>query len=163
MEKATTIAASRSTSPFDSPREAPGQKRQRGATLVEFAIIAPILFALLFGIIDFAWMLGQHQDVRHGAREGARLAAVNTDTAANMTTAVQNAMNIANGGTVTFVDGSTGCAGTIGRVTVTVAVTSLTGFSRLPFLSALYPTSFTSSVDFMLDQDSTSWGANNCP
>ena len=137
--------------------------RERGATLVEFAIIAPILFALLFGIVDFAWMLGQHQDVRHGAREGARLAAVNTDTAANMTTAVQNAMNLANGGTVTFVDGANGCTGSIGRVTVTVPVGSLTGFSALPFVSALYPTTFTSSVDFLLDQDSTLWGANTCP
>lgn len=160
-ESSTDILAQPSIPPIVVAQ--PGRRRERGATLVEFAIIAPILFALVFGIIDFAWILGQHQDVRHGAREGARLAAVNTDTAANMATSVQNAMNIANGGTVTFVDGSSGCTGSIGRVTVTVPVSSLTGFSSLPFMSALYPTSFTSSVDFMLDQDSTSWGANSCP
>ncbi|MGH9198793.1 MAG: TadE/TadG family type IV pilus assembly protein, partial [Acidimicrobiia bacterium] len=41
-------------------------RKERGANLVEFAILAPLLFALLFGIVDFAWILGQYQDVRHG-------------------------------------------------------------------------------------------------
>lgn len=45
--------------------------------LVEFAFIAPILFLLIFGIIEFGWAFYQRLDVRHGAREGARLAAVN--------------------------------------------------------------------------------------
>ena len=138
-------------------------RRERGASLIEFALIAPLLFALLFGIIDFAWILGQYQDVRHGAREAARLAAVNTDSAANMSTTVQGVMQIANGATVTFVDGATGCVGSIGTVTVNAPVGSLTGFSSLPFMSALYPTTFTSSINFLLEQDSTSWGANNCP
>jgi Flp pilus assembly protein TadG len=138
-------------------------RRERGATLVEFAIIAPLMFALVFGIIDFAWILGQYQDLRHGAREGARLATVNTDTDANMATSVQNAMNMAGTATITFVDGSTGCIGSIGRVTVTAPVGSLTGFSSLPFFGALYPPTMTSSVDFLLEQDSSSWGANSCP
>jgi Flp pilus assembly protein TadG len=138
-------------------------RKERGANLVEFAILAPLLFALLFGIVDFAWILGQYQDVRHGAREAARLAAVNTDTAANMTTSVQNTMNIANGATVTFTDGSTGCIGSIGTVSVSAPVGSLTGFSKMPFVGALYPTNFSSTIDFLLEQDSTSWGANTCP
>ncbi len=49
----------------------------RGAALVEFAIIAPLLFLLLFGIIDFGLMFGQKLDVVQGSREGARLASVN--------------------------------------------------------------------------------------
>ncbi len=51
--------------------------RNRGAALVEFAIIAPMLFMLLFGIIDFGLMFGQKLDVVQGSREGARLASVN--------------------------------------------------------------------------------------
>lgn len=47
----------------------------RGASMVEFAIVAPLLFLMLFGIIDFGWLLNQQQDVRYGAREGARIAA----------------------------------------------------------------------------------------
>jgi Flp pilus assembly protein TadG len=49
---------------------------ERGAALVEFALIFPFLALILFGTIEFAWTFSQHLDVRHGAREGARLAAV---------------------------------------------------------------------------------------
>lgn len=58
---------------------------ERGATMVEFAIIAPLLFLLLFGIIDFGWLLNQQQDVRYGSREGARIAAVSSPLSATPT------------------------------------------------------------------------------
>ncbi len=56
------------------PRRGVGDE---GAVLVEFALICPLLFLLIFGVIEFGWAFGQNLDVRHGAREGARLAAVN--------------------------------------------------------------------------------------
>jgi Flp pilus assembly protein TadG len=52
------------------------RRRERGANLVEFALVAPFLILLLFGIIEFAWVFAQDLTVKHGAREGARLAAV---------------------------------------------------------------------------------------
>jgi Flp pilus assembly protein TadG len=52
-------------------------RKERGANLVEFAILAPFLILLLFGIIEFAWLFAKNLDVRHGAREGGRLAATN--------------------------------------------------------------------------------------
>lgn len=131
------------------------KKNERGANLVEFALIAPLLIALVMGIVDFGWLLSQQQDIRHGAREGARLAAVNTDTGANMATKVCSSMNVAAGGTVTF--GRTGGAvGDTGTVTLVVPVESLTGFSSLPFFSAVYPTSFTEAISFRLEQPA-SW------
>jgi Flp pilus assembly protein TadG len=48
---------------------------ERGATLVEFAIVAPLLFLLIFGLIEVSWAFSQQVEVRHGARETARLAA----------------------------------------------------------------------------------------
>jgi Flp pilus assembly protein TadG len=54
-----------------------GDRKDRGANLVEFALLAPFLFLVLFGMIEFAWLFSQNLDVRHGAREGARLIAVN--------------------------------------------------------------------------------------
>lgn len=56
---------------------------ERGASLVEFALVAPLLFLLIFGIIEFGWGFSQYLDTRHGAREGARLAAVNYADPAN--------------------------------------------------------------------------------
>jgi Flp pilus assembly protein TadG len=64
-------------------------RRDEGATLVEFAIIAPVLFLLVFGIIEFGWAFGQHLDVRHGAREGSRLVAVNHGQDDGLTGAAQ--------------------------------------------------------------------------
>lgn len=52
-------------------------RSDEGVALVEFAFIAPILFLLIFGIIEFGWAFYQRLDVRHGAREASRLAAVN--------------------------------------------------------------------------------------
>jgi Flp pilus assembly protein TadG len=52
-------------------------RKDHGANLIEFAILAPFLLLLLFGTIEFAWLFSQNLDVRHGAREGARLIAVN--------------------------------------------------------------------------------------
>lgn len=52
-------------------------RKDRGASLVEFALLAPFLLLVLFGTIEFAWLFSQNLDVRHGAREGARLVATN--------------------------------------------------------------------------------------
>jgi len=54
----------------------------RGQTLIEFALIAPIIFILLFGIIDFGMALDRRITLQHAVREGARYAAVTTDCAA---------------------------------------------------------------------------------
>lgn len=47
-----------------------------GAALVEFAIIAPLLFLLIFGIIDFGRVFFLINNLTNAAREGARLGAV---------------------------------------------------------------------------------------
>jgi Flp pilus assembly protein TadG len=60
-----------------------GRTQDRGASMVEFAVVAPLLFLLLFGIIDFGWAFSQNLDVKHAAREGARLAAVNAASGAD--------------------------------------------------------------------------------
>ncbi len=51
----------------------------RGATVVEFAIVLPLLVSLLFGIVEFASAYSQKVDIRHGAQEAGRLVAVNYD------------------------------------------------------------------------------------
>ena len=130
------------------------RKRERGANLVEFALVAPLLIVLVFGIVDFAWILSQQQDVRHGAREAARLAAVNTDTGPNMATLTCSSMNVSSGAVITF--GRTGDQpGDTGNVSVVSPVVSLTGFASLPFVGAIYPTTFTEAITFRLEQLAT--------
>lgn len=51
---------------------------ERGASAVEFALIVPVLLALLFGIIDFGFWFADSINVRQGVREGARIGSVAT-------------------------------------------------------------------------------------
>ncbi len=46
---------------------------QRGQALVEFAIIIPVLLAVLLGIVEFARAWQIHQVVTNAAREGVRV------------------------------------------------------------------------------------------
>jgi Flp pilus assembly protein TadG len=48
-----------------------------GAALVEFALVSMLLFALLFGIIEYGYQYNNFQAVRQGVREGARQGVVN--------------------------------------------------------------------------------------
>jgi len=52
------------------------RNRDRGAQLVEFALLAPLLILLLLGIVEFGWGFAQEIDMRHKARETLRLAIV---------------------------------------------------------------------------------------
>ncbi len=51
---------------------------ERGATLVETAVVAPLLILLLIGIVDLGWVFNDTISLRQGAREGARSAVVST-------------------------------------------------------------------------------------
>ena len=50
--------------------------RQDGASAVEFALIAPVLFIVLLGILEFGVAFLQVQSIRTAVREGGRDAAV---------------------------------------------------------------------------------------
>ena len=51
-------------------------RSDRGAALVEMALVVPILFVILFGIIIFGLMLSMRQNLAQAAAEGARAGAV---------------------------------------------------------------------------------------
>ena len=54
-------------------RPAPN-KRGRGSTLVEFAIVAPVFFLLMLAIVDFGVLFWANLTMQHAVREGARYA-----------------------------------------------------------------------------------------
>ena len=128
----------------------------RGASLVEFAILAPLLILLLFGIIDFGWAMGNYNDVRHGAREAARLAAVNAGNATVMGDMACDSMDMAAGATVTFTDSAAGAVGEQAVVSVTTPLDSISGLN----LTAVFlPPTLTSTVRIRLEQASSSWNS----
>jgi len=48
------------------------KRKEEGASLVEFALLLPVLVLILFGIIDFGSLYNNYQAVRQGARDGMR-------------------------------------------------------------------------------------------
>ena len=51
-------------------------KQNRGQSLVEFALVLPLLMILVFGIIDFGMGLRSYISLTNATREGARFAAI---------------------------------------------------------------------------------------
>src|SRR5438270_11320192 len=54
------------------------RRKEEGAAAVAFAIIASLLFMILFGIIEFGIVFNRYQGLQAGAREGARLGSLTT-------------------------------------------------------------------------------------
>jgi len=48
--------------------------RARAAAVVEFAVVLPLLLTILFGIIEYGWVFMVRQTLQTAAREGARIA-----------------------------------------------------------------------------------------
>jgi Flp pilus assembly protein TadG len=63
-------------------------RHEDGASAVEFALIAPLLFMLLFGIIGFGLAFLRVQSIRTAVREGGRTAAVGAPVATTQQTTV---------------------------------------------------------------------------
>lgn len=51
-----------------------GKRSQQGAAAVEFALILPIFLLLLFGMIEYGWILTNQIVLTHAVSEGARAA-----------------------------------------------------------------------------------------
>ena len=60
--------------------------RHRGQTLVEFALVAPVLLLMIFGIITLGIGVFYQQQLTNAARETARYAAIHSATAQCPTT-----------------------------------------------------------------------------
>ena len=50
-------------------------ENEHGAAAVEFALVVPLLFVIVFGIVDFGRLLALQNNLQSAVREGARAAA----------------------------------------------------------------------------------------
>lgn len=93
-------------SPSPAPQRAGRVRRpDGGAAAVEFAIVLPLLLAIVFGIIDFGRMMANQITLNEAAREGARAAAFNQPVQAQVD-------RIGPGITVSFSPSPTACPAT---------------------------------------------------
>lgn len=52
------------------------RKDEKGQSLVEFALVLPVLLFLVLGMLEYGWMLNAKISVTAAAREGARASSV---------------------------------------------------------------------------------------
>jgi Flp pilus assembly protein TadG len=62
------------------PRETRNENGERGATLLEFALISPLLLLIIFGVLDLGFAIYAQNTMSLATREGARVGIVNPDT-----------------------------------------------------------------------------------
>lgn len=70
------------------------QRNDRGAAAVEFALILPIFLMLLFGIIDFGYMINRGSMINNAARDAAREASLGQSEADVIAVAEQSVQGL---------------------------------------------------------------------
>lgn len=95
-------------------KKSPAGRDRRGAAIVETAVVLPIFFMIVLGIVEFGRAMMVAQLLTNGAREGARLSVLPDATNASVETAVLD-----------FVESSVGVPRS--KVTVTITVTAAAG------------------------------------
>lgn len=100
---------------------------ERGAAAVEFALVVPLILALILGIVEFSRIYNVQIMVTNAARDGARTMAVQNNTS-KAGAAVTNAVNGLTLSSVTITPATGSCtAGAQANATVQSQVTLLTG------------------------------------
>ena len=109
-----------------------GRRHRRGAAVVEFAVVAPVYFLFVFGIIEYGRMVMVQQILTNAAREGARVGVLDNSTSSDVTTAANRYLAPANITTATItVSPNPPSSATSGNpVSVTVSV----GFNQVSWL-----------------------------
>jgi hypothetical protein len=69
-------------------------KSERGAELIEFALIFPILLLVVVGIIDFGFLFQRYEVLTNATREGARMAVLPNYTQADVQARVCGYLNV---------------------------------------------------------------------
>lgn len=141
-------------------------RSDRGANLVEFAMVMPFLILLLLGIVEFSWTLATNLDVKQGAREGARLISVNFPDTGDAAIAAEicNRMDLVGSNPATTVSWASASPEVGEGVTVTVSTphNTLTGLIDWAFGSL---TDLDATVEIRIEQppDWTAPYTQNCP
>ena len=136
--------------------------------LVEFALVAPLLFVVLFGMLDFGRAFNYWIDSTHLANEGARWAVVNKNpgsgTLQEYIQGQGDTNELRDGGSASVPDPLQVCINfpTGGAVGQPVVVTASVTYHWLPFLSdriGILATTVTGSSTMRLEAVPTNYSA----
>ena len=119
-------------------------KRQNGQSLVEFALLLPMLVVILFSAVEFGRLWMTMNVLTGAAREGARVAAVTAPNVALVQNAVSNVLAGANINGATITVAGPNAANSV-TVTVQINYNVLTG-AVVPGLSQTLQLTRTASM-----------------
>jgi hypothetical protein len=102
-------------------------RSERGAELIEFALVFPVLLLVVLGIVDFGFLFQRMEVITNAAREGARIAVLPAYTNADVQTRVCN--YLASGGVPTTSCGAAGGNPTISITTPSIPIAGATPMS----------------------------------
>jgi Flp pilus assembly protein TadG len=124
------------------------------------AMLAPFLILLFLGAVESGWFLVQSLDVVHAAREGGRVAGVNSGDTNAIVAAACTFMDDSSNTDITISGASAGLGDEV-VVTVTKQATTLTGLLD-PLFSP--PVTLSHSSTFVLEHAPALWSnASNQP
>jgi len=66
--------------------------KRRASTVVEVAVVMPLLLTFLFGIIEYGWVLFAIQTAQHAAQEGARVGCLQTSDTTDISNKIAEKM-----------------------------------------------------------------------
>jgi Flp pilus assembly protein TadG len=107
---------------------------ERGAALVEFALVSVLLVTLVFGIMEAGWAFSQLVEVRNASREGARLAVVDYGDATTVINETCSRAQLSGAGAIVTIELDTN---TPDAESVTVSITQVYG-SLTSFLDPVF-------------------------
>jgi Flp pilus assembly protein TadG len=135
----------------------------KGQTMMEFALVAPLFFFLVFAVIDFGRMFFTQMNVQNAVQEAGRFASTGNhlpdpnnpgQTMSRVDSIIATAEQAAYGANISSVQisslqggqGSAGGPGDVVTVSVTTSLQLMTPMVARYFVSGVY--SFTSSATF---------------
>ncbi len=70
----------------------PRRKSVRGVSLIEMALLLPLLFLILLGTIEYGWMFMMNEEINNAARHGTRMAVTEGATSSQVRNAIDQLM-----------------------------------------------------------------------
>jgi Flp pilus assembly protein TadG len=142
---------------------------QKGTSLVEFALILPVLALILFGLLDLAKAFNYWNDETHLAAEGARWAVVNSNpgsgTLQQYLQQQADTSELRGLATVCVAFPTNPDTGTSGHVGDPVTVTVRSSYTWIPFVASrasLSPsTTITGTATMRLEAPPTNYSAGS--